>query len=251
MLKYLLTSLLCIYLLFTSQAIAEEAKVRVMVYVYHLQPPLIIDLESKRGLYFEFVERLNKLSDKYEFEVAYIPRKRIERMLDSQSMQGVLLGVNPIWFKDKNETRYLWTSSIINDRDEMVSLRTKPIEFNGPDSLAGKIIGGVRGFYYYGINELVSADRANRVDTVSEPDLLTMLIKQRVEIAIIGSLTFDYMVKKNNWQEKFYLSNTPHDIFERKILTPLNMNNVHRHLQKLTSIIKQDEGWKASIVRYR
>ncbi len=85
------------------------------------------------------------------------------------------------------------------------------------------VFGGVRGFYYYGITELVTAKKAKRIDTVSEPDLFTMLLKQRVDVTIISKLTFNYMVKKNNWQNDFYLSTIPHDTYERRILVPLNM----------------------------
>lgn len=235
----------------TASALAGENKPLVPVYVYHQQPPYIIHFEKKTGLYFDFVKRLNALSDHYNFEVTAIPRKRAERMLDNHSMDGILLGVNPKWFKDPKETKYLWSSVVFNDRDEVVSLKANSIEFSGADSLAGMVIGGVRGFYYYGINELVTAEKAKRVDTVSEPDLFTMLIKQRVDVTIISRLTFDYMVKSNNWQSNFYLSSTPHDVFERRILIPQNMANVFPHLQQTIHKLKTDDVWQKNISSYQ
>lgn len=250
MAKYLFILSLLVSLLFMPNVVAGAAKSLVPVYVYHLQPPLIINLASKRGIYFEFVKRLNLLSDKYEFEVVSIPRKRVERMLDTHSMHGILLGVNPKWFKDKQEKKHLWTAKILSGRDEVVSLKAAAHEFEGASSLTDKVIGGVRGFYYYGINELILAKQAKRVDTVSEPDLLSMLLKQRVEVAIIGKLTFEYMIKQNSWQDKFYLSNKPHDTFERKILIPRTMADVHQHLQQLNSKVQLDESWQDIIASY-
>ncbi len=112
-----------------SSALAIEAKLLVPVYVYHQQPPYIIQFGKQTGLYFDFVERLNTLSESYHFEVIFIPRKRVERMLGSNSLDGILLGVNPKWFKDNNETKYLWSTAAFNDRDEVVSLKNKSIEF--------------------------------------------------------------------------------------------------------------------------
>jgi len=249
--KHLSTLLILIGCFLTSSALAGETKTLVPVYVYHQQPPYIIHFEQQSGLYFDFVKRLNALSDNYNFEVTFIPRKRVEYMLDNHSMDGILLGVNPKWFKDKNETKYLWSSVIFNDRDEIVSLKSNSVEFSGPESLAGMVIGGVRGFYYYGINELVLAKRAMRVDTVSEPDLFTMLIKQRVAVTIISRLTFDYMVKRNNWQNDFYLSSTPHDVFERRILIPKNMTSIYPHLQLIISKVQQYEAWQKVIASYK
>jgi len=197
------------------------------------------------------VQHLNTLSDNYHFEVTLIPRKRVEHMLDRGSLDGILLGVNPKWFKDKHERKYLWSSAIFNDSDEVVSLKNKAIEFINPDSLTGMVVGGVRGFYYYGINELVTAKKAKRIDTVSEPDLFTMLIKQRVDVTIISKLTFNYMVQEKNWQNYFHLSATPHDTYERRILVPRNMARTFQPLQQLVDKIKQDKAWQQTLNRYQ
>ncbi len=250
MVKHQFLVALFICLLSMQNAIAGVSKSPVTVYVYHLQPPLIISLDKEQGIYFDYVQYLNMLSEKYDFKVVYLPRKRVERMLDNHTLEGILLGVNPKWFKDQQETKYLWTTKVISGRDEVVSLKAKPYEYNGPDSLTDKVIGGVRGFYYYGISELVWANKAKRVDTVTEPDLLTMLLKQRVEVAIIGKLTFDFITKKNNWKNQFYLSSNPHDVFERKILIPQKMSAVHSHLQELNRYVQQSELWLKTLARY-
>jgi len=249
--KKILTLGIFLSLLLTSSLSAKETKSLVSVYVYHQQPPYIIDFDKQMGLYFDFVKRLNTLSDSYRFEVTFIPRKRVELMLGSHSMDGILLGVNPKWFKDKQETKYLWSSAIFNDSDEVVSLKNKGIEFTNPESLTGMVVGGVRGFYYYGINELVTAKKVKRIDTVNEPNLFTMLLKERVDVTIISKLTFHYMVKKNGWKNDFYLSAIPHDIYERRILVPRNMKKTFQPLQRLIDKIKKEESWQKNISRYQ
>lgn len=251
MAKNLFFLLILISSLIVENVLATEVKSLVPVYVYHQQPPYIIHLDKQTGLYFDFVKRLNALSDDYNFEVMFIPRKRVERMLESNSMNGILLGVNPKWFKDKNESKYLWSSVIFHDRDEVVSLKAKPVEFNGAESLSGMVVGGVRGFYYYGINELVLAKKAKRIDTVNEPNLFILLLKQRVDLTIISKLTFNYMVEQNEWQNDFHLSTIPHDIYQRRILVPRNMKATYQPLQQLLGKIKQDKAWQQTISLYQ
>ncbi|KTF16072.1 substrate-binding periplasmic protein [Pseudoalteromonas sp. H105] len=201
-------------------ALAEQGKFKVTVYAYHLQPPLIIDIGGQSGLYFDLVNHLNRLSNEYEFSLVYVPRKRIEVMLERNEMNGILLGVNPKWFKDKSEQKYLWTSKVFEDRDEVVSLQSAPFEYKSPNSLKGKIVGGVRGFYYAGINEAVAEGQVNRIDTVDEEALLAMLTKQRIDAAIIGRTMFEYYLSDSVKEAVFHLSAQPHDEYHRRILVP-------------------------------
>lgn len=240
-----------VFLLICPVVFAQQVKPKVTVYAYHMQPPLIIDLDSQTGLYFDFVRKLNKLSANYEFELEFVPRKRIEAMLERNAMQGVLLGVNPKWFKDKDEQKYLWTTTVFTDRDEVVSLKSTPFEYQSPDSLKGKLIGGVRGFYYAGINELVARGKVSRVDTAGEAALLTMLIKKRVDAAIIGRSMYDYLLNEPALQGKFHLSDNPHDSYDRRVLIPKSQVDVYQHMQALITELDKDCLWQLAVKRYQ
>jgi len=87
-------------LIFSVESVSAQ-KINVDVFVYHLKPPFIVSNTNKLGLYFDFSAYLNSKTDKYHFETVFVPRKRIEIMLDSDKFEGILLGVNPVWFKDK------------------------------------------------------------------------------------------------------------------------------------------------------
>ena len=240
-----------IFLLLCPAVFAAQTKPKVTVYTYHMQPPLIINLEKQSGLYFDFVRKINSLSDRYFFDLVFVPRKRIEAMLERKAMQGMLLGVNPKWFKDKDENKYLWTNAVFTDRDEVVSLKESAIEYQSPSSLQGKVIGGVRGFYYAGINELVAHGKASRVDTSGEAALLTMLEKNRVDTAIIGRSMYDYLLKDSIWQGKFHLSAKPHDNYDRRILIPKSQVEVYQHIQTLITELDEDCLWQLAVKRYQ
>jgi polar amino acid transport system substrate-binding protein len=231
--------------------LAEQGKFKVTVYAYHLQPPLIIDIGGQSGLYFDFVNHLNRLSNEYEFSLVYVPRKRIEVMLERNEMNGILLGVNPKWFKDRAEQKYLWTSIVFEDRDEIVSLQSAPFEYQSPNSLKGKTVGGVRGFYYAGINELVAQGLVNRIDTVDEEALLTMLTKQRIDVAIIGRFMYEYYLSDSVKATVFHLSAEPHDRYHRRILVPKEQSVLFLHLQDLVTKLGYDCKWQQKMMEYQ
>ncbi len=246
MMKYLIV----LFLLFSHDLFAN-ARDPISVYSYHLKPPLIIDRENRQGLYFDFIDHLNEKSAGDNFVLISVPRKRLERMLESDTMDGVLLGVNPVWFKDKGETRYFWTGRVFTDRDEIVSLKSSAIEYSDSHSIKNRIFGGVRGFYYHGINELVDNKQILRVDTAKETDLFRLLILKRIDVAVISRSTFDYQVKLNQWQDKFHLSKTPHDIFDRRILVPKSQKNLYTKLSVIVDQLQYDKSWQMTLLKYR
>jgi len=236
-------------LIFPLAAVAVE-KENIDVYVYHLKPPFVVSNTNKLGLYFDFSAYLNSKSNKYHFETVFVPRKRIETMLALNKLNGILLGVNPIWFKDKAETKYLWTTSVYQDQDEIVSLPESPIEYTGVESLAGKVLGGIRGFYYYGIDEQVKQGKVNRFDTIGEYELLQMIVLKRVDVGIVSRSTLEYLTKAKDWQGKFYLSKQPHDKYERRVLVPHYKKAVYDEISTIVKGLPNDPFWKAILKQY-
>jgi polar amino acid transport system substrate-binding protein len=236
-------------ILYCSTLCAQE-KPLVTIYTYHVKPPLVINAEKKQGMYYDFTRRLNTVSAKYHFEMVSIPRKRIKLMLANGSLDGILLGVNPVWFSDKSETKFLWTPRVFSDRDEIVSLLKQSIEFINPNSLEDKVFGGVRGFYYFGINELIENAVIRRVNTANEVDLFSMLLNHRIDAAVISRSTFDHMIKKNQWQNKFHLSKKPHDIYDRRILVPHEYIDVYNHILPIIEDLQFNQSWQNQIDSY-
>ncbi len=234
---------------FSIHVFAKE-KIHVDVYVYHLKPPFIVSNTNKLVLYFDFSVYLNSKSDKYHFETVFVPRKRIETMLGSDKLDGILLGVNPVWFKDKAETKYLWTSSVYQDQDEFVSLAESPVEYTGAESLVGKILGGIRGFYYFGIDEQVKQGDINRYDTIGEYELLQMIMLKRVDVGIVSRSTLEYLTKAKGWQSKFYLSKQPHDIYERRVMVPHYKRAIYDEILPIVRDLPNDPFWKLMLKQY-
>lgn len=204
----------------TLSAQSGATKEQVNIYFYHDKPPLVVDKEKGLGQYFEIVNCLNSHSADYHFKPAYVPKPRIEHMISINSFNALVIGVHPNWFKDRQREKYLWSSAVLTDQDEFVSLTSKPFDFINKNSFDGKRVGGVRGFFYKGINESIQQKSLTRVDTINEKALLYMLLTQRIDFAIVSRSTLIYYNQNRDFTNKFHLSTVPHDSFTRHIMLP-------------------------------
>ena len=210
----------------------------------------MVDNSSRSGLYYDFASYLNLKQDQYNFEVIYVPRKRLDRLIESDELNGLVIGVSPVWFKDKEETKYLWLDSFYDDRDEFVSLKTLPFNYINKQSFNDKTVVGVAGFYYFGINESVDAGHLLRIDTIGELQSLQLIEKKRADFAIVSRSVFNYLKTQNSLQDIYHMSPIPHDQFSRRLLTTKNNKALHEKLAPIMKAIKQDPLWLDILAKY-
>lgn len=222
-----------------------------IVYGYHLKPPFIIDPQMNRGLYFDFSHYINARVGYELLQSEYMPRKRLESELVSPQFSGLIIGVNPLWFHDPKEQRYFWTAPIMRDRDEVLSRADHPIEYNGPDSLVGKVVGLSLGYYYFGIDELVAKHKITREDTDGEVQNIQKLLRGRIDATIVSRSTLDYYLKHNADHQQLYVSGRPHDVFDRRILVPHSQRKVYDQIAPLVSKMADDPLWQAMVAAYK
>ncbi|MEW9797350.1 substrate-binding periplasmic protein [Alteromonas sp. CYL-A6] len=232
-------------------AYANPSCRQVVLYTYHNKPPFITSLEKEEGLYFDLATLLNSRSANYHFSTAYIPRKRLDYMIASDKLDGVVVGVSPTWFADDTETRFLWLPPLFVDRDEFVSLASTPFEYQDPASLEGKTMAGVAGFYYMNINEAVAAGELLRVNTIGEREVLELVAKGRVDFGIVSRSVFSYLQRKHQLSSTFHFSEQPHDAFTRRAFTSPQQHELHDELQRLMAGLQDDPAWQAMKARYR
>ncbi|NOU50926.1 transporter substrate-binding domain-containing protein [Pseudoalteromonas sp. JBTF-M23] len=200
---------------------------QVKVYAYHLKPPYLIDVEEEKGLYFDVTELLNRFQPMIRFKLEYMPRKRLNRDIEQNTLDGLIMGVSPVWFRDREQTKLAWSNAFMNDRDEFVSHVKTPFEFAGPSSLYSKTIGGIRGYYYFQVAPVVTLEKATLVETGTELQLLEMVVKQRLDVAVISRATVNYLVaQKKHWQNDIHFSQRPHEFYSRAIVATKSMQAV-------------------------
>lgn len=243
--KYLL-------LLLPFLAVAKPQKDTINIYTYHLKPPFIIDQKNQAGLYYDFSNYLNLLQNKYRFKTVFMPKKRIDKYLNKDKLNGILIGVNPKWFNDTAEDKYHWTVSILQDQDEVVSLKSSPITYQGPQSLIGLSLGGVFGFKYVGIDQLTDKKKIKRINTIGDQQILTLIEKKRVDVGIVSGSTIRYLASNNhNLKSKFYISPQPHYAFERRVLFPKSLIEVFNNINPLLTKPENYYIWSKVLSKYQ
>lgn len=216
-----------------------------MIYAYHLKPPFIIDVDKGRGLYFDVASLLTQSSEKYRYRLLYVPRKRIDLMIKEQR-DALLIGVNPNWFE--NAENYLWSNALMHEQDEFVSLKSYPFEYLGPESLDGELYAGVFGYFCHGLNVKEDKGLLTRVNTLREPDVLTLVEKHRANWGIISRSTFNYLKNEKQIADIFHLSARPHDEFERFIMLPVGRQNI---LMEINQVLTTDNAkWQDLLETY-
>ncbi|CAM4151110.1 hypothetical protein BIW53_12480 [Pseudoalteromonas byunsanensis] len=217
----------------TSSGVVQ-AKKTVTIYTYHLKAPYVVDVEYEQGLYFDLVLLLNQYQTEHVFKMEYMPRKRLNRDIEQSTLDGLIVGVNPVWFRDTQQSKFAWSEPFMTDRDEFVSNINAPFEYTGQASLYGKTVGGVRGYHYFQVAPVVKIGKASQLETGSELQLLEMIVKQRLEIAVISKATMNYLLAKNkHWESAIHLSEQPHESYGRALLAPKEMSHIIALINKV------------------
>ncbi|QOL26006.1 ABC transporter substrate-binding protein [Thalassotalea sp. LPB0316] len=220
-------------------SMSSSAKELIYLYTYHNKPPFIVSIEKQQGFYFDLASELSKQSADYQFQTLYIPRKRLNHIISEAQLDGIVLGVTPKWFKDPEETKYLWSDSFYRDRDEFVSLKSSPFNYLTPDSFNDKTVAAVAGFYYFGVNEAVAQSSMSRIDTVGELQVLKLIEKRRVDFGIVSYSVFKYLLKHGDVVDNFYTSPIPHDEFKRRAFTSLALSKEMGAFNQLLDKLKR------------
>ena len=234
-------------------AIAQTAEPDepVVVYSYHLKPPFIINEKQKTGLYYEFSHYINRKLKKTWLRTEYIPRRRLDLDLAQPEFKGMVIGVNPLWFGDKDKQKYLWSSAILRDRDEILSPIARPVEYTQPKDLFGKTLGVVHGLYYFGISEEIARANINREEANSEIQNLEKLLRNRLDVTIISRSTLNYYVKTHPISSRIHISAKPHDEFDRQLLCSKSLSKAFEKLEPLVAKMSTDPEWTAIVNKYQ
>lgn len=221
----------------------------VSVWVYHAFPPFIVSREDKTGISYDFVEALNEMSEEqYRFNIEVIPRQRLNYRLQD-GVPGIVLWANPEWFEDQKKTNFLWSAPILRDRNVVVSPKVSALEYDGPHSLGGTTLIGVRGHRYVGIDPLIKQGILERIDLSSEEALLQFIAQGRGNVGIVPQSAVQYFMQKQALADRLYISDQPHSIYSRYILVQPQLEPLHDFIEGAIGSLKHFEDWKAAVER--
>ncbi|MBB1451491.1 transporter substrate-binding domain-containing protein [Pseudoalteromonas sp. SG43-1] len=152
-------------------------------YPYYTNDP------EKPGILPEIIE---KVLDDANIAASHIdlPTKRITKYLQDEIIDFDVISLEWLSKSERNDPRYVFSEPLIYATEMIVTLPKNAQHWQSADSLKGKNIGTVLGYYYFNDNTF------ERVDFPSEKELMTALSRNRVEAALVGKLTALYWAKQ-------------------------------------------------------
>ncbi|MEH8017344.1 transporter substrate-binding domain-containing protein [Rheinheimera muenzenbergensis] len=247
LLRYVNVFTLCAVLLCSQLAFAQQRQ-EVLLLTYHLKAPFIVDLGTQQGLYYDLAHYFNQRSSNYWFKTEFVPRKRINTLLE-RPFAHVVLGVQPIWFKQVAD-RMSFTPPILLDDDVFVSLKTKAVTNQDLAELTGKTFIGVQGYHYVGLDAALKTGSLARVDTLQEENVLDMLRLGRGDFAIISMSTLNYKTQQDDDARLFYIATEPHEHIARRMMYSKNDMLLGQELLNLLAPMPNDPDWLAILAKY-
>lgn len=231
----------------------ESTAESIVIYTYHDKPPYFFRNPTTGELQGVYADLINMVNDRLSspiLELEYLPRRRLNLMLENNRLIGGVVGVNPLWFDDINQRRYVWSRSFMVDEDVIVIRDDSSIGYQQPDDLAGLHIALVEGLYYWGVTELIEDSLVRASITATELQNLQMVARQRVDASIVGMLTFEHYDANEVFDVKLRYLSTPHDRFERSIfLTGMERPQATGLMRAIDDVIS-DSTWQSRVAEY-
>ncbi|SPH19290.1 hypothetical protein ASD8599_00014 [Ascidiaceihabitans donghaensis] len=217
----------------------------VRVWVYHNFPPFVIDVDTQSGLSYDFARELTVRSDgQHDFVVEVLPRARLNRQM-ADGAEGIVFWANPVWFGDKEETKYLWSSKITSDSSVVMSRVDDPIEYTGPQSLLGMELVGIEGHRYIGVDELVQEGLMTRKDLHAESSAVQFISTGRGRVAILARSAADYFTRKLALTDMIHFASTPHSSYTRHVLVPKADFALRGYIDQVLDELNKSPIWRA------
>ncbi len=245
-----MTMRLCLALL-ASLSLPLHATERVEIWSYNLSPPF--HLSDGQGLSSALVDLLNQhaANDGHlDFFLHELPRKRLDLNLQ-RGRPGIVLWATPRFFEPASVEGMRWSAPLLLDRQDVISRRDAPVEYDGPQSLLGLRLGGVLGHRYPELDEQIAAGRIHREDVQSDLQNLEKLLAGRLDVVLMPRSAWLYYSQNGVDAEQLYLSSRPLYPIERRLLcTSALPAATCDALQQQVGELPQYREWQALIGRY-
>jgi polar amino acid transport system substrate-binding protein len=178
-------------------------------------------LESNPSLARVLVDQLNEhLRPDYTISVEDVSRMRLTmtELRRGDAFDGLALFLHPVFVSDAARTKYTWSHPVLIDCNVLISNTAHPIDDDFATSLIGRTIGGIPGYHYLGIDELVAAGKVKREDSHDELTNLRKIAAGHIDAAIMPYSIYGTTIQRFPDAGRLSISRKPHSCFSRYIL---------------------------------
>lgn len=217
----------------------------------YMAGPYLVD--TQQGLAQSLVDRLNaKMAPAHRLALSHVPRIRLDttELSKGDRFAGAVLFVNPRFVADADKTRFLWSKPLFVDCNMVVSRLGEPVEFVGLSTLWGLRFGGVRGYRYSYIDDMVRTGKVHREDSQDELSGLRKVALGRVDVTVVPYTIYSHFGSDKGLAGQLYVAHKPLQCFARHILVgkanPALLSAINDAIDSLAT----DKGWLAAMAYY-
>ena len=211
--------------------------------------PFIIDEKNRLGLVYTFTDFLNKhAQDKYSFEVLILPRARLllELRLNSQC---IVPFVSHQWF-DPDKRLYYWSQSLIKDANVILSSHANKLESIAKKQVAGMKTSQVIGFFDDQVEALITDKTVTAFHSLSLENSVGMVARQRIDFIVSGKIPLQYLINKQQVQDKVHLSKKETTSFDRSVLVPKSNPQLSAFIDEQIAFFKVSAEWQEALTEF-
>ncbi|KAB8029843.1 transporter substrate-binding domain-containing protein [Fluviispira multicolorata] len=235
----------------------ESSKTKVTILNYNNTAPWNTNKENTQGLNVELANFLNQdKKSPYFFVTEFAPRKRVDYLITQLKEMYVVAWVNQKFFPSDLSKSFLWTESIINDYQLVISNKNNIIDYKNIESLFGKKFSAVFGTKYISLEPYINSGKIIRVDSYRFNEALQRVIGNQPSLDFfIAENSFIKYDKAKNLNifapKKVHISLLPFSpIYGRSLMvSKLNMKLFSYLNEKILSINNNSE-WKNILKKY-
>ena len=219
----------------------------VTFYNYHLVPPFLT--AERTGIIVDLTAYL-KARGITGLNLESIPRARLDIILNKSDFSGAILLVNPAWFEDTSESKFLWSKVIFHDADFIVSPANRKIEYKKPETLTGLTVGFVRNYKYPMFDSLIQSGQIKRFDGNNEESNLKMVAEGRLDAVTSAKSAAQFFISQLKIKDRIYISKAPINQYERRILLSRDQAKLKEQLDAIISKMPLDPEWQVILKKY-
>lgn len=248
--KIVLAAMLILLGCWQEMAPARATEV-INAWTYYAAPPFLTDARTNAGLDKDLVTYLNqKLAGKYEIRLVFLPRARLGAMLDNGDKAMVLFAPSVI-FGGPAVGKYLWTSALFDDRQDLVSRALLPFEYSGPGSLQHVRFGAMLGHVYPALAEDMDNGKILAHRNTNEGALMRMLLMKRLDVVTLADSSVRYLVKNDAGIDgKIHISKQNLGNFSRHLMFQQGMTRERDDIEEVVTRMDNDPAWRAILKEY-
>ena len=185
----IVSNLIIMILLLAPAVWADDQKITYALFSREWPPLEMTEGGDHSGLALDLLQAI--LPDGIEMAVDVMPAPRV-RLYSAESGVYTRLEAKE-WMRD--DVDVLWSDPVLPMVTALYSSSGRPVEYDGAESLHGKVIGCIRNYTYPAFEDLFRTGKATRYDVNCEEVLLRMLNAERVDVIGVDLIGINWVIR--------------------------------------------------------